>query len=124
MRGSIKQRFKGSWTIRLDAGCEPDPKTGLLKRKQHTLTIRGTRKDAEDKLGELLGSAKHGMLVEPSKITLGQWLAEWLDAMKPSVRNSTYVRYKGILDNHLSKAPIAALRLQKLRSSHLEGYYA
>ena len=43
MRGSLKQRSKGSWSIILDLGYETDPDTGQKKRKQRCQTIRGTR---------------------------------------------------------------------------------
>ena len=43
MRGHIKQRSKGSWSIVLDLGR--DPSTG--KRKQQWVTVRGTKKEAE-----------------------------------------------------------------------------
>ena len=79
MRGSIKRRYKGSWSLILDIGADVDPSTGLRKRKQKWITFRGTRKQAETKLSELLNSANNGTFVEPSKITLGEWLREWLE---------------------------------------------
>ena len=125
MRGSLKQRFKGSWTIRLDLGYEPDPATGLLKRKQRTVTVRGTRRQAEDRLTDLLGSVKDGTFVEPSKLTLGTWLREWVDAsVKPRCRLTTYVRYTGIIEHSICQAPLANVPLQKVRPSQLEQYYA
>ena len=126
MRGSLKQRYQGSWSIILDLGYEPDPKNpGRLRRKQKWITVRGKKKDAEKKLTELLGTVDKGQFVEPSKMTLGQWLNEWLEAnLKPRVRESTYVRYKGIIDNDISKASIAAMPLQRLQPTHLEQYYA
>jgi integrase len=125
MRGSLKQRYKGSWSIILDLGYEPHPETGKMRRRQKWVTFRGTRKKAEAKLTELLGAVDKGEFVEPSKMTLSKWLAEWLEAsVKPRVRPSTYVRYKGIIENDISKAAIASLPLQKIRPTHLEAYYA
>ena len=46
MRGTLKQRSKGSWTIILDAG--PDPATG--KRRQQWHTVKGTKREAEKRL--------------------------------------------------------------------------
>ena len=54
MRGSLKQRSKGSWSIILDLGDELDAATATQKRKQKWHTFRGTRKQAEDKLADLL----------------------------------------------------------------------
>ncbi|HEY2906887.1 MAG TPA: tyrosine-type recombinase/integrase [Vicinamibacterales bacterium] len=124
MRGSLKQRAKGSWSIILDLGYEADPVTGLRKRKQQWTTFHGTRKKAEDKLTELLETVRTGMYVDPSTLTLGQWLTTWIDLVQPTIRPASHVRYKGIVENHLAKATIATMPLQKLRSSHVEAYYA
>ena len=125
MRGSITQRSPGSWSLILDLGYEPDPETGKLRRKQKWHTFHGTRKKADEKLTELLETVRTAQYVDPSKMTLGQWLAEWIEvSAKPNIRPASYTRYKGIVDNHLLKAPIAAVPLQKLRSSHVEAYYA
>ncbi len=72
MKGHIKQRSKGSWTIWVDLGR--DPETG--RRKQQTITVRGAKRDAEKELRELLHSLEVGSYIKPSRITLGQWLEE------------------------------------------------
>jgi hypothetical protein len=76
------------------SGYEPHAITGKLRRKQKSFTVRGTRKDAEKKLADLLHAANHGTLVEPSKMTLGNWLTEWIEATKPRLRANSYTRYK------------------------------
>jgi hypothetical protein len=112
-------------SIILDLGYEPDPESGILKRKQKWVTFRGTRKDAELKLNALLTASNGGTFIEASKLTLGAWLREWLEAsVKPRCRPATYVRYKGIIEHAITKAPIGDLPIQKLRASHLETYYA
>ena len=78
MRGSLKQRSPGSWALILDLGYEPHPETGKLRRKQKWQTFRGTRKQAETKLTELVNSLQDGEYVDPSKMTVGQWLTEWI----------------------------------------------
>ena len=93
--------------------------------KAKWVTFRGSKQKAEAKLNELLTAANGGTFVEPSKMTLIAWLSEWLEAaIKPQCRPATYVRYHGIIENHISKATIADMPLQKLRPSHLEAYYA
>ena len=60
MRGSLKQRYKGSWSIILDLGYQTDPETGKRKRRQKWITFVGPRKGpggAEAKLTELLREA-------------------------------------------------------------------
>lgn len=74
MRGHIKQRSKGSWTIVLDLGR--DPSTG--KRKQQWVTVRGTKKAAESKLAELQHQLDTGSFLQPSKLTVGNFMRQWL----------------------------------------------
>jgi integrase len=124
MRGSLIQRSRGSWSIVLDLGYEPHPKTGKIRRRQKWHTFRGTRKQADDKLTELLNTVRTGQYVDASKLTLGTWLSEWIGSLGETVRPATIVRYRGIVENHLRKAPMAAMLLQKLRATHVEAYYA
>ena len=68
MRGTIKQRAKGSWTIILGVGREPT--TG--KRKQQWVTVRDTKRDAERKLAKLQVSIDTGTYITQTP----DWLAK------------------------------------------------
>jgi hypothetical protein len=57
-RGSIKKRGASSWWLRFDAS------TGG-KRKQRTVTVHGSYKDAQKELTRLLGAADTGALPDP-----------------------------------------------------------
>jgi integrase len=122
MRGSLKQRYKGLWSIILDLESASDP-SDAGKRKQKWITFHGTKKDAEKKLNDLIGAANGDTFVEPSKLTLIRWLRQWIAGMKTLCRPTTYSRYHGLIENHIAKATIADLPLQKIRPSHLEAYY-
>ncbi len=123
-RGSLKQRSKGSWTIILDLGYQEDPNTGRRRRRQKWVTVRGTKREAEAKLAELLHKVNRNEFVEPSKITLGEWLDRWLEhRIRPKRRLRTYESYKSIIDRHL-KPEIGYSRLQDLSFTHLEAYYS
>ena len=60
MRGSLRQRSKGSWRITLEFGYVDDPSTGKPKRVQKFITFRGTKRQAQDKLTDFLHDAQHG----------------------------------------------------------------
>ena len=66
--------------------------TGKRRRRQKWITFRGTKKAAEPKLTDLLRSINHNEFVEPSKVTLGEWLTKWFEIAKGSLRESTIVR--------------------------------
>jgi integrase len=134
MRGSICQRYKkgkqGTWTLIFDLGRETvtDPATGQPKhkRRQKWVTFRGTKKQAESRLAELLGKANGGTFVEPSKLTLLDWLRDWLDKnVKPPLRRpETYRGYTSLVETHIASSPLALLPLQRLRAVDLERLYA
>jgi integrase len=124
MKGTIVQRYKGTWSLIIDLGYQSDPATGTPKRKQKWITVKGTKRDAQDRLNELLRDVRHAEFVEPSKRTLGQWLTEWLEvAVKPAKRPRTYDTYKSIINGHLLPSTLAGLRLQTVKSQDVERYY-
>src|SRR5262245_15720019 len=124
MRGSLVQRYKGSWSIVLDLGYQVDPGTGKRRRQQKWITVRGTRQHAEDQLHEKLLEARRGTFVQPSKRTFGEWLDEWVDkAIKPPARTlRAYETYKSVIARHL-KPKLGAVPLQQLKATDLKRYY-
>src|SRR5512134_4076 len=105
MKGHLFKRKGGSWVAVLTLGYRRDPQTGKVRQKQKWLTLRGcrTKKEAQVKLRDHLHAVDHDAFVEPSKVTLGEWLRKWVEnAVKPPLsREATYVRYKGIIENHI-----------------------
>lgn len=125
MRGSIRERSKGSWRITLEFGYMRDGVTGKNKRVQKFITFRGTKREAQGKLNDLLHEVKHGTFIEPHKRTVGEWLDEWVDlAIKPPRRTQrAYDTYLSVIRVHLKPA-LGAHRLQGLRSIDIEGFLA
>jgi integrase len=120
MRGHIRQRSKGSWTIVVDAGR--DPETG--KRRQLWCTIRGAKREAERTLRGMLTALEKGTYVEPNRLTVGEWLIQWQEgyvAMNTTPR--TQESYRSIIRCHLIPA-LGAVLLHQLRPQHLLDYYA
>jgi integrase len=124
MRGSIKRRYAGSWSLILDLGYATDPGTGRRKRRQKWITFRGTKRAAQARLTELLRSANRGEFVEKTDRTVGEWLTDWLEkAIKPPARRlGTYKTYKHVIDAKLIPA-VGAIPLQALRAADLKRYY-
>ena len=73
MNGSIRQRGKGSWELTIDLGRDTDG-----KRQRKFVTAKGTKGQAQKKLRELLTSLDKGIPLDASKVTLGAFLARWL----------------------------------------------
>lgn len=120
MRGHIKRRSGGSWSIVIDIG--KDPATG--KRRQQWYTVKGTKKEAQSKMRELLDALEKGVFVKPNKRTFEAWLEEWLENYaKMRVSPKTWDGYRHIVRRHISPA-LGALELIKLEPRHLQNHYA
>src|SRR4030042_1000645 len=120
MKGHIRQRSKGSWTLWVDLGC--DPETG--KRQQKTLTIHGSKKDAERELRTILTRIEGGILIKPTKLTVGEYLEQWLrDYVITNTAPSTADGYSDIVRSHLIPE-LGQLLLNALQPSHIQAYYA
>lgn len=119
MRGHIRQRGEGSWTIVLDLGRDADG-----KRRQKWQSVRGTKRNAQRELNNLLHSLQTGSYVEPTKLTVGQYLRRWLDDYaKTNVAPKTYERYDEIARLHLIPA-LGHHVLTKLQPLHIQSMYS
>ena len=119
MNGSIIRRGKKSWRIKFEAGRGPDG-----NRQTRYITVRGTKKDAEAALIDALKAVKDGTHVDPSKLTVGEFLEKWLsDYAATAVSAKTYERYSEHVRKHLVPT-LGAIALRDLRPLDIQGYYA
>ena len=120
MKGHIRQRSKGSWAIVIDAG--KDPETG--KRRQQWHTIKGTKRDAQRVLHEMLVAMEKGTYIKPSQLTLGEWLDQWSDSyVTIHTTQRTQESYRSIIHRHLLPS-LGSIPLNQLRPQQLQSYYA
>ncbi len=120
MKGHIYKRAKGSWTIVYD--LPTDSITG--KRRQKSQTINGTKRDAERALREILQSVENGLYVKPNKITLGDWLRQWLkDYVSMNTTDRTQESYLSTVERHLIPS-LGSIQLKDLQPYQLSSYYA
>ncbi len=120
MRGHIVKRYKGSYTIVLNLGV--DPATG--KRKQQWISVKGTKKEAEKRLGEILHQLDTGTFMKPGKTTIAEYLERWLkDYAWPNLAPRTSEGYETIVRQHLIPK-LGNLPLTQLKPEHLQKYYS
>jgi integrase len=117
-RGNITARSPGSFRLRYDIGR--DPATG--KRRMATTTVRGTRKDAERELTRLLRTIDTGEHVDPSRMTVREWLGHWLETVRPEVLPKTHERYSEIISSYLlptlGNAVLVKLTPSQIQKAH------
>ena len=101
---------KVSYTFQVDAGTKPD---GSRDRRRYTYR---TLAEAKREYARIMTEAAAGTLVRRDKVTLGAFLAEWLDSRR--VRPNTLDGYRAALKpviHHLGTVP-----LQHLDTPHLD----
>jgi integrase len=119
MRGHIVKRYKGSYTIVLNLGIDPQG-----RRKQQWLSVKGTKKEAEKRLSELLHQLDTGTFMRPGKTTLAEYLERWLkDYAWPNLAPRTAEGYEHIIRRHLIPA-LGNMTLMQLKPEHLQRYYS
>lgn len=115
--GTIRQRADGRWEGRYTVGY--DPKTG----KQLTHSIYGkTKCEVRDKLNKTLTEIQEGAYIEPTNMTVGQWLDTWLKEYKVNVRPETKAIYEMHIRVHL-KPDLGKIRLNKLTTHQIQLLY-
>jgi integrase len=118
MRGSVVK--KGNrWYVKIE--LDPDPATGRRRQKWHS--GYRTKREAERARVDLLAKFDRGEYVEPTHQTLGEFLEEWLGAIEPTLRPSTFDSYSRNVRNHVI-AHIGGVRLTKVDAGMLNGLYA
>jgi integrase len=107
-----------SWTVQVRIGTKSDGKPRWL-----TKTFE-KRRDAKAYLAKVIKDRDSGLLVQPSKMLLDEFLDKWLEsAVEPRVRANTYRSYKWQLNKYVRNeigsfriCDISPLQIQKLYS--------
>jgi len=119
LRGHIRKRSKGSWTVVIDAGRDLNG-----KRRQVWRSVRGTKRDAEALLSQLIHERNIGAeVVHPERMTVADFLRRWLNTYaKPNTAPRTYRRYEQLVRVNLTPH-IGTIPLTKLRPLHIQDTY-
>lgn len=119
MRGHITKRGKNSYSIVISLG--KDPATG--KYRYQWVSVKGTKKDAEKRLSELLHQLDTGTFVNPGKTTLAEYLQRWLqEYAKPNLSPRGFERYESITRVHLIPR-LGNIPLVQITSEQLQKHY-
>lgn len=118
MKGHLKERSPGRWSIVLDI---PDPQTGKRRRKWHS--FKGTKREAQVESSRLISAVSGGTYLEPSKTTVAEYLDRWLDHMKSQVSPRSHERYVEIARKNLVPL-LGGIMLSALRPAQISSAYS
>jgi integrase len=111
------QRGEDRWRLRYWANGE-----------RHTKTVRGTKNDAKDALRSLLESAAKGIHVAPSRMTLAQWINQWLtllqrpDGSRRLIGRRSWERYEQLCRVHILPT-LGSRPLQQITPTEIDALY-
>ncbi|MBV9670490.1 MAG: site-specific integrase, partial [Acidobacteriales bacterium] len=112
------------WELKFDVGA--DPATG--RRKIRYVSFKGTKKQAEQKLVALLAAEQKGESVDPSRVTVAEYLRSWLNAdivignKGKALSAKTLERYRQLAEQQIIPH-LGATALQKLRPAQIQEWH-
>lgn len=120
MKGTISKRTgpQGiAYRVRVDLG--DDPATGQRHRRSGTFR---TRKEAEAAMAQWIADVERGTTIEPTRLTVAEYLARWLDALE-GVEPATHERYEALSRLHVAPT-LGGRLLAKLTPLDVQQLYA
>lgn len=120
MRGHIKKRGKNSYSVVVCLGRDP----GTGRYNYQWVTVKGTKRDAERRLAELLNHIENGTFIKPAKVTVAEYLERWLqEYAQPNLSPRGYDRYAGIIMRYLIPE-MGKVQLTQLKPEHIYRHYS
>src|SRR5437764_1722586 len=116
--GNITRRGAASWRLKFEAGVR-DPVTGA--RRTRFVTVQGTKKAAQRELIRLLAEVENGTAVDPSRVTVAEYLRGWLEGDR-DLSPKTLERYRQLVDQQIVPH-LGSTMLQRLRPSEVHEWH-
>jgi integrase len=121
MQGSI-QKHQGrrgtSWYAIVDLPRDP-----VTEKRRQKRVSAPTKRECEEKVRQVLNQAESIYSADADKITVGEFVARWLESSEPRVRPATFRRYCDMLNRH-AVPQLGHIKLTKLTPFDLQRLYA
>ena len=115
--GTIRLRADGRWEGRYTAGYHPETGKQIMRS-----VYAKTKREVREKLNKTLTDIQEGTYIEPTSITVGEWLDTWLKEYKINLRPETKSSYEMHIRVHL-KPDLGKIRLNKLTTHQIQHLY-
>lgn len=119
MRGYIRERGENYFELSFDLEADA---TGKRKRKFHS--FRGSKREAQRKLAELIAGVSGGSYIEPSKLQVADFVRGRIDQWEASgtISARTAQRYRQLCEKQIAPQ-IGSKVVQKLRPIDIEAWH-
>lgn len=115
--GTIRLRADGRWEGRYTVGYHPETGKQIMRS-----VYAKTKREVREKLNKTLTDIQEGTYIEPTSITVGEWLDTWLKEYKINLRPETKASYEMHIRIHL-KPDLGKTRLNKLTTHQIQHLY-
>jgi integrase len=119
MKGHVRERGKGNWYAVLSVR---DPQTGKRRVKFVSLPDAKGKREAQQALARIVTDLGSGILVEPNKTTVVEFLQRWLAHIKTQVSAASFERYRECTNTIIPA--LGAVPLTKLRPEQISVFYS
>jgi integrase len=114
--GAVFKRKDGRWVAAIDQGWSNG-------RRQRKLYYARSQKEAYEKLFAARRNVDDGLPLPPERLTLGQFLNDWLRDVASGKRDSTRIRYEQLLRLHVVPA-LGSRPIGRVNPKELSTLYA
>lgn len=112
--GTIRRYNDNLWQARITVGRDP----GTGKQKQKSIYGK-TQAEVRKKMTAALADLDKGIYIEPQKMTVRQWLTEWMETYNSDLVENTRSKYES--DIRVNILPnIGNVQLQALKAHHIQ----
>lgn len=119
--GHIRKReYKSgvSWQIVIENGVDANGNRIRIYK-----TVKGTKKEAQKVMTEMLNEIDKGTYIQPNKKTLKEFLEEWIQTfVEPTLSPTTVVGYKSNINGHIIPN-LGHIPIQNLNSIQIQKFY-
>ena len=120
MNSHIRRRGENSYELKFDVGT--DPRTG--KRRTRYVSFKGSKREANTKMAELIAAVSTGTHIDASKSTVAEFVRGRIDQWEASgkIGTRTAERYRQLAENQIIPS-LGAVVLQKLTALDIEHWH-
>ncbi len=119
MAGQIIKRGERTWLVRIFMGRD-----GSGKRRYLNNTIHGTKKDADKFLTQKLREIDLGMFVEPTGMTVNEYIKQWLEtSARPRLSERGHRAYTEVLNLYVLPT-LGERKLSEIQAQDIQKLYS
>ena len=119
--GSIRKRkTKNGYVWQITIELPPDPFTQKRVRKYRT--VKGTKKEAEKIMYEMVTEIEKGCYVPDQKITVKEWIDKWMEVYAiPNLSPTTLCGYEGMIRRYINPL-LGNMQVQELTTLAVQAW--